>query len=137
MQRSQRPICRMWQMGRCTSSSIQCEFRHAGLDFRAQPTLDEGFVPQPRLAESRWDFGAHQVHRDRQPLQELVLPVSSTSCLDVDHDQQNDSGERSEWGDEDYQSRGRPRRRAPHWDSRDASEDVAPSTVARELRLAE
>ncbi|KAI5269018.1 cyclin [Aureobasidium subglaciale] len=129
MQRGQRPTCRMWQMGRCTFSSIQCEFRHADLDFRAQPTLDEGFVPQPRLSEPRWDFGAHQVHRDRQPLQELVLPASSTSYLDVDHDQQNDSGERSEWDDEDYQSRGRPRRRAHHWDNRDASEDVALSAV--------
>ncbi|KAI5197022.1 cyclin [Aureobasidium subglaciale] len=129
MQRNQRPICRMWQMGRCTFSSIQCEFLHAESDVRAQRTLDEGFVPQPRLPEPRWDWGAHQVHRDRQPLQELVLPASSTSYLDVDRNQQNNSEERPEWDDEDYQSRGRPRKRAQHWDSPEISEEMAPSTV--------
>jgi hypothetical protein len=103
--RNNRSVCRMWQMGRCTLNSIQCEFRHSDPSgSNAQPVLQEAFTPRPRTSNSNWssgnrnvhrdrqfvlaesfapqvpdspdDFG--MVHRDRQPLQEIVLPASLT-----------------------------------------------------------
>jgi hypothetical protein len=68
-QRNNRPVCRMWQMGRCPLSSIQCEFRHADPPgSNAQPVLQEAFAPRPRASDLTWSFGNHGVHRDRQPL---------------------------------------------------------------------
>ncbi|CAD0092920.1 unnamed protein product [Aureobasidium mustum] len=99
-QRNNRPICRMWQMGRCHLSSIQCEFRHADPAMVAQPMLAEGFVPQPRSSDARWEYGNHVVHRDRQPLQEIVLPASSTSVHEYEQDHQSAQEEagQSTWG---------------------------------------
>ncbi|CAD0110480.1 unnamed protein product [Aureobasidium uvarum] len=93
-QRNNRPVCRMWQMGRCPLTSIQCDFRHADPQgSNALPVLAEGFVPQPRSSDLSWDFGSHAVHRDRRPLQEIVLPASSTSVREIG--QESDQGT---WG---------------------------------------
>lgn len=99
-ERNNRPVCRMWQMGRCHLSSIQCDFRHADPGMIAQPMLAEGFVPQPRSSDARWEFGNHAIHRDRQPLQEIVLPASSTSIHVYERDRQSPQEEagQSTWG---------------------------------------
>ncbi|KAI4808851.1 cyclin, partial [Aureobasidium sp. EXF-8845] len=103
--RNNRPVCRMWQMGRCTLNSIQCEFRHSDPSgSNAQLVLQEAFAPRLRTSSPSWSSGNHNVHRDRQfvlaegfaaqvpdspddfgmvhrdrqPLQEIVLPASLT-----------------------------------------------------------
>lgn len=80
--RSQRPVCRLWQRGNCTLSSIQCEFRHAEVDSQAGPSLGEAFAPQQRIPDSRWMSRGEQARRE--PLQELVFPASSTSIWKMD-----------------------------------------------------
>ncbi|KAK6002185.1 hypothetical protein QM012_001823 [Aureobasidium pullulans] len=77
-----------------------CDFRHADPGMVVQPMLAEGFVPQPRASDSRWEFGNHAVHRDRQPLQEIVLPASSTSIHEYERDRQSaqDDAGQSTWG---------------------------------------
>lgn len=111
--RNNRPVCRMWQMGRCPLNSIQCEFRHVDPSgSTAPPVLQEAFSPQPRtpdrvqsfgnqnvhgegqlmLAEgfppqspgSPDDFGSHAAHRNRQPLREIVVPASLTEAIGLD-----------------------------------------------------
>jgi len=120
--RNNRPICRMWQMGRCPLNSIQCEFRHVDPSgSTAQPVLQEAFVPQPRtpdrngnhnmhrerqlmLAEgfapqspgSPDDSGSQTVRRNRQPLQEIVLPASLTEAAGLDD--VHEETDQSTWG---------------------------------------
>jgi len=120
--RNNRPICRMWQMGRCPLNSIQCEFRHVDPSgSTAQPVLQEAFVPQPRTPDrngnhnmhrerqlmlaggfaaqspgSPDDSGSHTVRRNRQPLQEIVLPASLTEAVDLDD--VHEEADQSTWG---------------------------------------
>lgn len=123
--RNNRPICRMWQMGRCPLNSIQCEFRHVDPSgSTAQPVLQEAFVPQPRTPERSWgsgnhnvhierqlmlaedfapqltrspdDFGSHAAHRNRQPLQEIVVPASLTEAIGLDGI--DEEADQSTWG---------------------------------------
>lgn len=123
--RNNRPICRMWQMGRCPLNSIQCEFRHVHPSgSTAQPVLQEAFVPQPRTPERSWGSDNHNVHRerqpllaegpnpqwpgspdhfgrdaarrDRQPLQEIVVPASLTEAIGLDGI--DEEADQSTWG---------------------------------------
>lgn len=127
-QRSRRPVCRMWQMGRCYLSSIQCDFRHADPSVTAQPMLAEAFVPQTRSSDTRWEFGNHAVHRDRQPLQEIVLPASLTSIQEYEQDGQSaqDDAGQSTWGS--------PRSSPQLW-SRANSAGGRPTSTSRKLPL--
>ncbi|KAH0368170.1 cyclin, partial [Aureobasidium melanogenum] len=112
----------MWQMGRCHLSSIQCDFRHADPSMTAQPVLAEAFTPQPRSSYARWQFGNHAVHRDRQPLQEIVLPASLTSIHEYEQDGQSaheDAGQ-STWGS--------PRSSPQRWSRANSAEGRQTST---------
>jgi hypothetical protein len=109
----------MWQMGRCTLNSIQCEFRHSDPPgSNTQPVLQEAFTPRPCVSDSTWSFGNHNVHRDRQfvlaesfapgspddfgmvyrdrlPLQEIVLPASLTEVQGLDR--VSEEGDQNNW----------------------------------------
>jgi hypothetical protein len=149
-QRNNRPVCRMWQMGRCSLNSIQCEFRHADPPgSNAQPVLQEAFAPRPRISDTSWSFGNHGVHADRQtilaegfasqvpgssddfdssavhigrqPLQEIVLPASLTEVHGQDRVQEEDN--QSNWGS--------PRSSPQRW----ANGEMQPSAFGRSPML--
>ena len=80
-----RPVCQLWQRGRCTLSSLQCDFRHANDGPLLLPSLGAPFEPEPepRGRQQRWRDDDDDL-MTRRPLQEIWIPAPATSIRDED-----------------------------------------------------